>query len=98
MPCMPAPSYPHPTLPDSHTPCDPSPCNSRPPQRTYAEEGLPPYNMDGLTGNTLNSHRLLLWAAEAHGLQAQNRLVDELFKVGGRPVDFRGHGARPCWA
>ncbi|KIZ01597.1 hypothetical protein MNEG_6368 [Monoraphidium neglectum] len=48
--------------------------------RTYAEEGLPPYNMDGLTGNTLNSHRLLLWAAEAHGLQAQNRLVDELFK------------------
>ncbi|KAI8472382.1 MAG: thioredoxin-like protein [Monoraphidium minutum] len=48
--------------------------------RTYEEEGLPPYRVEGLTGNTLNSHRLLLWAAEAHGLAAQNRLVERLFQ------------------
>lgn len=48
--------------------------------RTFAEEGLPPYRVEGLTGSTLNSHRLLLWAAEEHGLEAQNRLVDKLFE------------------
>jgi len=39
--------------------------------------------MEGLTGSTRNSHRLLLWAAEEHGLEAQDRLVDRLFEVGG---------------
>ncbi|GBF97653.1 hypothetical protein Rsub_10529 [Raphidocelis subcapitata] len=48
--------------------------------RTFAEEGLPPYRVEGLTGATRNSHRLLLWAAEAHGLGAQGRLAEALFR------------------
>jgi hypothetical protein len=57
---------------------------THPTQSTFAAEGLPPYRVEGLTGSTRNSHRLLLWAAEAHGLEAQNRLVDRLFEVRGR--------------
>lgn len=37
------------------------------------------YSIGGLTGNTLDSHRLILWA-EGHGPDAQNRLVEELLK------------------
>lgn len=48
--------------------------------RTFAEEGLPSYRLEGLTGSTRNSHRLLLWAAEEHGAEAQNRLVARLFE------------------
>ena len=49
-------------------------------QATYAKEGLPPYNMDGLTGNTLNSHRLIHYAGK-QGSDKQNALVEELFKA-----------------
>ncbi|PNH06161.1 hypothetical protein TSOC_007481 [Tetrabaena socialis] len=45
--------------------------------RTFAEEGLQ-YKMGGLTGNTLDSHRLIAWA-EQFGLAQQNALVEELF-------------------
>lgn len=47
-------------------------------QQTFAGEGLE-YSMGGLTGNTRNSHRLLAWAAAEHGLEAQNKLAEELF-------------------
>ncbi|KAK9132239.1 hypothetical protein Scep_011767 [Stephania cephalantha] len=43
----------------------------------YRRLGLE-YNMSGLTGNTLDSHRLITWAAH-HGLDKQNALVEELF-------------------
>ena len=36
--------------------------------------------MDGLTGNTLNSHRLIAYAGQ-QGLDVQDRLVEELFKA-----------------
>uniref|UniRef100_A0A7N0T8H1 DSBA-like thioredoxin domain-containing protein n=2 Tax=Kalanchoe fedtschenkoi TaxID=63787 RepID=A0A7N0T8H1_KALFE len=36
------------------------------------------YNMSGLTGNTLDSHRLISFAGN-QGLEKQNKLVDELF-------------------
>ncbi|GLC45550.1 hypothetical protein PLESTB_001205300 [Pleodorina starrii] len=46
--------------------------------RTYAEEGLQ-YSIGGLTGNTLDSHRLIAWS-EQFGPQKQNELVEELFQ------------------
>lgn len=48
-------------------------------QETFANEGLQ-YNMDGLTGNTLNSHRLIAFAGQK-GPEKQNALVDALFKA-----------------
>lgn len=55
-----------------------NPCSSMPArpalQQVFADEGLS-YSMGGRTGNTLNSHRLLTWAAHEHGLQKQNALV-----------------------
>ncbi|CAN1181070.1 Uncharacterized protein YwbO [Linum perenne] len=36
------------------------------------------YNLDGLTGNTLDSHRLIYFAGK-QGLDKQHNLVDELF-------------------
>jgi hypothetical protein len=47
-------------------------------QKTFAEEGLQ-YSMGGDTGNTRNSHRLLAWAADEHGLDKQNQLAEALF-------------------
>ncbi|KAK9825745.1 hypothetical protein WJX74_003649 [Apatococcus lobatus] len=44
---------------------------------TFAQEGLA-YSMDGLTGNTLDSHRLIA-AAGQQGPQVQDALVEELF-------------------
>ena len=48
-------------------------------QETFKKEGLG-YTMDGLTGNTLNSHRLIAQAGE-QGFDTQDRLVEELFKA-----------------
>ncbi|KAK9828496.1 hypothetical protein WJX72_000378 [[Myrmecia] bisecta] len=48
-------------------------------EATFAAEGLQ-YNMDGLTGNTLDSHRLIAHAAQ-QGSDKQNKLVEELFKA-----------------
>ncbi|GFR51315.1 hypothetical protein Agub_g13680 [Astrephomene gubernaculifera] len=46
--------------------------------KTFAEEGLE-YRMGGLTGNTLDSHRLIAWS-EQFGPDKQNALVEELFR------------------
>ena len=48
-------------------------------QETFKKEGLD-YTMDGLTGNTLNSHRLIAYAGE-QGCDIQDRVVEELFKA-----------------
>lgn len=48
-------------------------------QETFAKEGLS-YSMDGLTGNTFNSHRLIAFASR-QGPEAQDRVVEELFKA-----------------
>ena len=48
-------------------------------QETFKKEGLG-CTMDGLTGNTLNSHRLIAYAGE-QGFDTQDRLVEELFKA-----------------
>lgn len=47
------------------------------PCRVYANEGLH-YSTGGLTGNTLDSHRLIEWAGK-HGADKQDALVEELF-------------------
>ncbi|CAK0782008.1 hypothetical protein CVIRNUC_005527 [Coccomyxa viridis] len=46
---------------------------------TFKKEGLG-YTMEGLTGNTLNSHRLIAYAGE-QGFDTQDRLVEKLFKA-----------------
>lgn len=46
-------------------------------QQTFAKEGLS-YTMDGQTGNTLNSHRLIALAGQ-QGLDKQDKLVELLF-------------------
>ena len=48
-------------------------------QETFKNEGLD-FTMDGLTGNTLNSHRLIAYAGR-QGYDVQDRLVEELFKA-----------------
>jgi len=48
-------------------------------QDTFAQEGLQ-YNIDGMTGNTLDSHRLIAHAAK-EGPEQQNALVEGLFKA-----------------
>ena len=48
-------------------------------QEAFAKEGLTGYTMEGLTGNTFNSHRLIAHAAR-QGTDVQNRVVEELFK------------------
>ena len=44
----------------------------------YADLGLA-YSTGGLTGNTLDSHRLIAWAEDKYGAQLQNKLVEEFF-------------------
>lgn len=46
-------------------------------QETFAKEGLK-YTMEGETGNTLNSHRLIALAGQ-QGLEKQDKLVEALF-------------------
>mmetsp|Transcript_5869 Transcript_5869/g.9108 ORF Transcript_5869/g.9108 Transcript_5869/m.9108 type:complete len:119 (+) Transcript_5869:140-496(+) len=42
--------------------------------------GLPfQFTDKGITANTFNSHRLLTYAADKHGLAVQDRLSEELF-------------------
>lgn len=55
--------------------CDLSACL----QKTFAKEGLT-YTMDGETGNTLNSHRLIALAGQ-QGADTQDKLVEALFKA-----------------
>ncbi|KXZ49519.1 hypothetical protein GPECTOR_21g745 [Gonium pectorale] len=47
--------------------------------KVFADEGLN-YKVGGLTGNTLDSHRLIAWA-EQFGAAKQNALVEELFQA-----------------
>ena len=48
-------------------------------QETFAKEGLD-YSMEGQTGSTLNSHRLIALAGQ-QGLDRQDKLVELLFKA-----------------
>lgn len=48
-------------------------------QEAFAKEGLN-YSMEGQTGNTLNSHRLIALAGQ-QGLDKQDKLVELLFKA-----------------
>ncbi len=48
-------------------------------QETFAKEGLN-YTMEGDTGNTLNSHRLIAFAGR-QGPDVQDRIVEQLFKA-----------------
>lgn len=49
------------------------------PQDTFAQEGLQ-YSIEGLTGNTLDSHRLIAHAGE-ESPERQDALVEGLFKA-----------------
>jgi predicted DsbA family dithiol-disulfide isomerase len=63
-------------------------------QETFAQEGLQ-YNIDGMTGNTLDSHRLIAHAAK-EGPERQNALVEGLFKAYFTEVrSFSGHLSMP---
>ncbi len=64
--------------------------------RTFAELGVN-YSLGGLTGNTLNSHRLIHWAGKVAGWQAQNALVEELFRNYFSEVRHVPPHARPVW-
>lgn len=48
-------------------------------QETFAKEGLN-YSMEGQTGSTLNSHRLIALAGQ-QGLDKQDKVVEALFKA-----------------
>ncbi|CAL5221167.1 g3307 [Coccomyxa viridis] len=48
-------------------------------KETFKKEGLD-YTMDGLTGNTLDSHRLIAYAGR-QGYDVQDKVVEELFKA-----------------
>lgn len=48
-------------------------------QETFAKEGLN-YSMEGKTGSTLNSHRLIALAGQ-QGLDRQDKLVELLFRA-----------------
>ena len=48
-------------------------------QETFAKEGLN-YSMEGKTGSTLNSHRLIALAGQ-QGLNKQDKLVELLFRA-----------------
>ncbi|EIE19359.1 DSBA oxidoreductase [Coccomyxa subellipsoidea C-169] len=48
-------------------------------QETFAKEGLN-YTMEGDTGNTLNSHRLIAFAGR-QGPDVQDKIVEQLFKA-----------------
>ena len=48
-------------------------------QETFAKEGLS-YTMEGKTGNTLNSHRLIALAG-GQGPDKQDKLVEALFRA-----------------
>ena len=48
-------------------------------QETFAKEGLK-YSMEGQTGNTLNSHRLIALAGQ-QGLDKQDKVVEALFRA-----------------
>ena len=48
-------------------------------QDTFAKEGLQ-YSMDGKTGSTINSHRLIHLAGQ-QSTEKQDKLVEALFKA-----------------
>lgn len=48
-------------------------------QDTFAKEGLQ-YTMDGKTGSTINSHRLIYLAGQ-QSTEKQDKLVEALFKA-----------------
>ena len=48
-------------------------------QETFKNEGLD-FTMDGLTGNSLNSHRLIAYAGR-QGYDIQDKVVEEIFKA-----------------
>lgn len=60
-------------------------------QETFAKEGLD-YTMEGKTGNTLNSHRLIALAGQ-QGLDKQDQLVELLFKAYFTQVSQLAHNA-----
>ncbi|KAJ8599444.1 hypothetical protein CTAYLR_008027 [Chrysophaeum taylorii] len=47
-------------------------------REAFRSVGLP-FSLGGLTGSTMDSHRLIAWAEDV-SLDAQNKLVDELFR------------------
>ena len=46
--------------------------------KTFLDLGVS-YSIGGLTGSTLDSHRLIHWAGEVGGAAAQDAVVSELF-------------------
>eukprot|EP00197_Chlamydomonas_leiostraca_P010537 CAMPEP_0202866936 /NCGR_PEP_ID=MMETSP1391-20130828/8440_1 /ASSEMBLY_ACC=CAM_ASM_000867 /TAXON_ID=1034604 /ORGANISM="Chlamydomonas leiostraca, Strain SAG 11-49" /LENGTH=217 /DNA_ID=CAMNT_0049546927 /DNA_START=105 /DNA_END=758 /DNA_ORIENTATION=+ len=61
-------------------------------KNNFKQQGLAPYNTDGMIANTLDSHRVSTWALKEHGWQAQNRLMDELMK--GYFTEAKNYGDR----
>eukprot|EP00955_Chlamydomonas_euryale_P057223 356698-Chlamydomonas_euryale.AAC.3 len=55
----------------------PSPAPSA--QQTFEQVGLK-YSVGGLTGNTMDSHRLIQWAGKVGGPSAQDKVVEYLFR------------------
>lgn len=47
-------------------------------EKVFAEEGLK-YSLGGMTGSTMASHRLSEWARDEFGIEAQDKLMTEMF-------------------
>ena len=48
--------------------------------KNFAEVGVK-YSMGGMTGSTLDSHRLATWAKDKHGLQKQDEVMTHMFQA-----------------
>uniref|UniRef100_A0A7S0JI52 DSBA-like thioredoxin domain-containing protein n=1 Tax=Calcidiscus leptoporus TaxID=127549 RepID=A0A7S0JI52_9EUKA len=60
--------------------------------RTFSDEGIDGYTMEGRVGNTLDSHRLLELALRTGGSEKQDALVEALFDryfLQGQPLSSR---------
>lgn len=49
-------------------------------EAAFASAGVQGFTMDGKTGSSFNSHRLLTWTKETLGVEKQNELAEALFK------------------
>ena len=48
--------------------------------KNFADVGVK-YSMGGLTGSTIDSHRLATWTKDKHGLEKQNEVMTHMFQA-----------------
>lgn len=63
--------------------------------KNFAGEGIV-YSLDGYTGNTVDSHRLAAWAYTKFGPEAQDRLIEVMFRKFFGPQSNEDGGGNPA--